>query len=321
MDVLRKEPSMPHRVAAIQKATAKEAHPTRVAMLAIAGDSASGKTTLTKGIVEALGRDRIASFCTDDYHRYDREERRGLPFTPLHPDCNYLEIMEQHLQLLTLGQPILKPVYHHSNGTLGRPVLFEPKEIVIVEGLFPLWSKLSRATFDVTVYLDPPEEVRRRWKIQRDTTKRGYTEEQVLADLERREPESEAFIRPQRRHADIVISFAPVEGRTSGDETMSATILLRPTIPHPDLSSLLTSDTRESVHLKLIRDQDGKPVDALHVHGHAPEEVTRVVEELLWEHIGLEGPILEPLGVIGPGKRSASLAIAQLLLIYHLIHA
>ncbi len=321
IDVLRKEPPMPHRVAAIQKATAREAHPTRVAMLAIAGDSASGKTTLTKGIVQALGQERIASFCTDDYHRYDREERKGLPFTPLHPECNYLDILEQHLQLISLGQPILKPVYHHSNGTLGRPVLFEPKEIVIIEGLFPLWSKLSRATFDVTVYLDPPEDVRRRWKVQRDTSKRGYTTEQVLADLERREPESEAFIRPQRRHADIVISFAPVEGRTSGDETMSATILLRPTIPHPDLSSVLTSDTRESVHLKLIRDQDGKPVDALHVHGHAPEEVTRVVEQVLWEHIGLSGDIPEPLGLIAPGKRSAPLAIAQLLLIHHLIHA
>ncbi len=310
---------MPHRIAAIQKATAHLPHPGRVTMLAIAGDSASGKTTITKGLVQALGDMRIGSFCTDDYHRYDRVERKTLPFTPLHPDCNFLEIMEQHLQLLTLGQPILKPKYHHSDGTLGRPELFEPQDIVIVEGLFPLWSKLSRATFDVTVYLDPPEEVRRRWKVQRDTGKRGYTEEEVLKDLVKREPESEKYIRPQRAHADIVISFAPVEGRTESDQTMSATILLRPTVPHPDLSSILTSDTRESVHLKLIRDQDGKPVDALHVHGHAPEASTRIVEETIWRHIGMNATIPPSLGMISEGTRSAPLAIAQLILLHHLI--
>ncbi|MDQ3462958.1 MAG: phosphoribulokinase, partial [Actinomycetota bacterium] len=98
----------------------------RPTMLAIAGDSAAGKTTLTKGLVAALGADRITAMCTDDYHRYDRTERKDKPFTPLHPDCNYLDIMEQHLQLLSMGQPILKPVYNHADGTLDRPVLVEP---------------------------------------------------------------------------------------------------------------------------------------------------------------------------------------------------
>ena len=60
----------------------------RPILLAIAGDSGTGKTTVTKGLVEALGRDRITSVGADDYHRYDREERKSLPFTPLHPKCN-----------------------------------------------------------------------------------------------------------------------------------------------------------------------------------------------------------------------------------------
>src|SRR5215475_1422413 len=80
----------------------------RPIMLAIAGDSAAGKTTITKGLVEALGPERITSICVDDYHRYDRIERKGLTFTPLHPECNYVDIMEQHLQLLAMGNPILK---------------------------------------------------------------------------------------------------------------------------------------------------------------------------------------------------------------------
>ena len=131
-------------------------------MLGIAGDSAAGKTTLTRGIVAALGADRATAICVDDYHRYDRQERRDVPFTVLDPDCNYVEIIEQHLQLLALGRPILKPVYDHSTGSLVRPVLVEPRDFVIVEGLLPLHTKLARACFDITVYLDPPEEIRRK---------------------------------------------------------------------------------------------------------------------------------------------------------------
>ena len=93
-----------------------------------------------------------------------------------------------------------------------RPVLVEPRDFVIVEGLLPLHTKLARACFDITVYLDPPEEIRREWKLRRDTADRGYTREQVLAELERREPESAAYIRPQRQWADIAIRFAPVAG-------------------------------------------------------------------------------------------------------------
>ena len=178
-----------------------------------------GKTTLTRGIAEALGADRAIALCVDDYHRYDRAERRDVPFTVLNPECNYIEVMEQHLQLLALGRPILKPVYDHATGTLVRPVLVEPREFVIVEGLLPLHTKLARACFDITVYLDPPEEIRREWKLKPGLRRaRVHARTQVLAELDRREPESAAFIRPQRQWADISIRFAPVAGHTDPAE-------------------------------------------------------------------------------------------------------
>jgi phosphoribulokinase len=297
----------------------------RPVMLAIAGDSAAGKTTLTRGIAETLGPDRATALCVDDYHRYDRAERKGVPFTVLHPDCNYVEVMEQHLQLLALGRPILKPVYDHSTGSLVRPVLVEPREFVIVEGLLPLHTKLARACFDITVYLDPPEEIRRKWKIRRDCAERGYTEDAVLAELDRREPDSAAFIRPQRQWADMAIRFAPVAGRTgpADQASLSAEILLRPTIGHPNLFHVLTDDDRRTVHLKLIRDSGGRPVDALHVHGHAPREDSRIVEKAIWEQLSFDHGTAPPetLGEYAPGKRSEALAIAQLLLLWHLLEA
>src|SRR5215471_10640714 len=100
--------------------------------------------------------------------------------------------MEQHLQLLATGHPVLKPVYDHRPGQLTRPEYATPRRFVIVEGLLPLHTKLAAACFDVTVYLNPPEEIRRQWKVKRDTTQRGYTREQVLAELDRREQESAA---------------------------------------------------------------------------------------------------------------------------------
>jgi phosphoribulokinase len=42
----------------------------------------------------------------------------------------------------------------------------------------------------VRVFLNPPEELRRRWKVQRDCSRRGYTTDQVLAELDLREPDS-----------------------------------------------------------------------------------------------------------------------------------
>ncbi|TNC25804.1 phosphoribulokinase [Amycolatopsis alkalitolerans] len=310
---------MPHKLIRIERV--ENDRPGRPVMIAVAGDSAAGKTTLTAGLAEALGPDRVTTICVDDYHRYDRRERKGLPFTALHPDCNYVEIIEQHLQLLATGRPILKPVYDHHTGELTRPELVEPHEFVIVEGLLPLHTRLTRACFDISIYLDPPEEVRRQWKVKRDTEKRGYQTEAVLAELERREPESAEFIRPQRAFADIVVRFAPIAGRHDPPGTpLSAELLLRPTMNHPDLSRVLAGNEQRAIHLKLTRDADGRPVDTLHIHGYVPREESLVVEKAIWERLGVDaGEVPLTLGNLGGGVRSEPLAITQLLLLSHLL--
>jgi phosphoribulokinase len=312
---------MTHKLLRMHRTDVRQPPVQRPVMIAIAGDSAAGKTTLTRGLAKALGPERCTAVCVDDYHRYDREERKGLPFTALHPECNYVDITEQHLQLLATGHPILKPVYDHDTGRLTRPELVTPKEFVVVEGLLPLHTKLECACFDVTVYLNPPEEIRREWKIRRDTGQRGYAPEQVLAELERREPESEAFVRPQRRHADIVVRFAPVAQRDDPPGTpLSAELMLRPTIRHPKLNGIL-SENGQPMHLKLTRDEDGRPVDTLHIHGYAPREESRVLEKAIWASLSVDADLPEPLGTLDDGRRSEPLAITQLLLLYHLLEA
>ena len=127
-------------------------------------------------------------------------------------------------------------------------------------------------------------------------------------------------INPTGNFDHIVIRFDKIEGRDE-NEPLSATLLLRPTISHPDLANILTDDHREAMHLKLTRDDDGKPVDALHIHSYAPREITKEVEQEIWKELGVDEEVPESLGTIDAGVRSEPLAIAQLILLYHMFQA
>jgi phosphoribulokinase len=306
----------------------------RPVLLAIAGDSAAGKTTLASGLVAALGPDRCAALSTDDYQRFDRAERRGRPHTAVHPDSSYINILGQHLQLLASGQPILKPGYDHTNGRLTRPELVEPRDFIVVEGLLALHAKLVRACFDSTVFLDPPERTRIGWKLRRDTSARGYTADQVLAELAAREPESRAYIRPQREYSDIVVRFAEISGRQDPPGTpLAAEVLFRPMLHPPDLAAALAPGLTQTIHPRATTDTNGRPVDCLHVHGYPPRHESDVVEKALWDALDMPaGSLPDCLGRIAtepdsaapaavgaaPEGRSAPLAIVQLLLLHQL---
>lgn len=92
----------------------------RPIILGIVGDSAAGKSTLSRGIARILGHEQVSVLCTDDYHRYNRQQRKELTITPLNPAYNYLDMMAQHLRLLRAGDPILKPHYDHKPGDFGQ---------------------------------------------------------------------------------------------------------------------------------------------------------------------------------------------------------
>lgn len=305
----------------------------RPIILGIVGDSAAGKTTLTRGIAQVLGEENVTTICTDDYHRYDRKQRAELGISALHPDCNYLDIMQQHMNLLRTGQAILKPVYNHSTGSFDPPVYIKPLKYVIIEGLLGYSTRLARDAFDVKIYLAPPEPLRYTWKIKRDTRKRGYTEEQVLAQLRQREADSDAYIRPQRQWADIVVSFyPPEEDAQQSDLLLNVKLVLRPTIPHPDFTHLLNAEGSHlgtAIRLELARDM-GKPVDVLAIDGHATQEQVIELERVLCNEVptlgrfcSLQGnqEVGQVVGTTGETLRSYPLALTQLLTTYHMLKA
>jgi len=289
----------------------------RPIVLGVVGDSGAGKTTLTRGLVRVLGDGNVAHLSADDYHRYDRRERRNLGISPLHPDANYLDILTQHLGHLRRGSPVLKPVYDHREGTLGRPHYVHPAHYLVVEGLLSFHTETLRLAHDVRVFLAPPEELRRAWKLKRDCTRRGYTTDQVLWELDHRERDAETFIRPQQAHADIVVSFRRPRG---GDPAgLDAEVVLRDTLPHPDLAPLV-DDTDDGPRL-----ERGERDLLLRIPGDIDPDHAALLEEAVWERMSFASHLrVRQLGEFTVGTdllRSESLALVQVILLYHLVSA
>ncbi|MDP9187756.1 MAG: phosphoribulokinase, partial [Actinomycetota bacterium] len=286
----------------------------RPILLGVVGDSAAGKTTITRGLVRILGDDKVTHVCTDDYHRYDREQRAELGITPLDPECNYIDIIAQDLRHLRDGNAILKPVYSHSDGTFTAPIYVKPHDFTVVEGLLGYHTPDMRTSYDIRVYLAPPEELRRKWKVARDCSRRGYTTDQVLAELDRREQDSAAFIRPQERYADMVISFKESDG---GDpDHLDAELLLREGLPHPDLSPFIGNGDKGLVL------EEGDRERLVKIPGDLDPSRAAELEEAIWDRLHFAPHLRsQRLGEFTIGidlHRSESLALVQLIILYHL---
>jgi phosphoribulokinase len=288
----------------------------RPIILGVVGDSAAGKTTITRGLVRILGEDQVTHVGLDDYHRYDRAQRAANGITPLHPDGNYMDIMTQHLRHLRAGEPILKPVYRHADGTFGAPTYVEPHGFAVLEGLLGYHSDQLCDLYDVRVYLAPPEALRRKWKVDRDCSRRGYTTDQVLAELDRRELDSAAFIRPQQRRADMVVSFQPAQDDSA---TLDAELLLRPDLPHPDLSPFVDEAGGG------ITVEDRGDERSVRIPANVDPDAAAGIEEAVWQKMHFARHLrTEHLGEYTVGtelRRSETLAIVQVLVLYHLVTA
>jgi phosphoribulokinase len=312
----------------------------RPIILGIVGDSATGKTTLSRGIAQILGLENVSVLCTDDYHRYNRQQRRELGITPLNPDCNYLDIMAQHLRLLRAGEPILMPYYDHTLGDFGPSQYVAPHPFLIFEGLLGMYWQQMRDAYSVSVYLDPPERLRYHWKVRRDTTLRGYTEDEVLHELTLRERDSRLYIWPQRNTADVIITFfrTPASADQEGDDAnlskmslgeeeddahLNVRLTLHGTLSHPDFSEVIAEDTSGCVRSRLGREA-GRAVEYLEIDGSIPDEPAKALERCILDHLDASGVAsIADLGLYyDPETRhSHPLALTQLLLVYHLLSA
>merc|ERR1712087_957728 len=109
------------------------------------------------------------------------------------------------------GKTVMKPIHGHVNGTLDTPEEIEPTPVIIIEGLHPFVDERVRDLIDFSLYLDISPDVKLNWKIQRDMEERGHSLESIMASIEARKPDFDAFIDPQKKLADMIIEVLPTQ--------------------------------------------------------------------------------------------------------------
>ncbi|OPY39018.1 MAG: phosphoribulokinase [Methanoregula sp. PtaU1.Bin051] len=293
--------------------------------IGVAGDSGSGKTTFTNAIRQIFGPDLVATITLDDYHRYDREERRRRDITPLHPDANNIAQLESDIAALKEGRTIEKPVYNHSTGRFDLPVPFTAKKILILEGLHTLYTPHLCELMDFSVFVDPEKEVKYEWKRRRDMEKRGYSSDEVGVEIARREKDYDEFIAPQRCSADAVIEIRYSKyGKEKGAERNVYQISLlqnqmRKAIADIDLTidlhSLLSFHNGDFLIEFSNKENACERMRALTFDGEMNYETIRALEKTVERQTGVH-----PIEMFAHRKKVTATDIVQLILSWRIIH-
>ena len=178
-------------------------------LIAIAGDSGSGKSLLSNLLEQKFGRDNTLVVAGDDMHCWDRGNPNWQNFTPLDPRANKLHDELEHIIDLKAGRRVQRRFYDHSTGKFTSPTVLESKRIILFQGLHALYLNRMRELYDLKIFIEPSEDLRLHWKIKRDMIERGYTKEKVMSQMEKRAQDSIQYIQQQRKHAHVVIRFRP----------------------------------------------------------------------------------------------------------------
>merc|ERR1711933_586689 len=188
-------------------------------VIGVGADSGCGKSTFLRRILGAIGTevkpghtaigDMMTVICLDDYHINDRAGRKATGLTALDTKENDFELMDAQMSALKAGKAVYKPIYNHDTGFKDAPELIEPNKVVVIEGLHPIMDEGVRKTLDLSIYIDIVNEVKFAWKVQRDVAERGWTEEQVQEDIQKRLPDFSAYVDPQKANADVILRYEP----------------------------------------------------------------------------------------------------------------
>jgi len=173
----------------------------------ISGDSGAGKDTLMDAIENLIGSHSVVKLSGDDYHRWDRNRPMWQVMTHTNPMANDLQSFSNDLFKLISGKSINQRHYDHTTGKMTKPFVVKSNQFVLASGLHTLYLPMVRNICDLKIFLDIDENLRRFFKIRRDVHERGHTLDKVLKSLADRLPDSQKFIQPQSKHADVKMSL------------------------------------------------------------------------------------------------------------------
>lgn len=183
----------------------------KVSLIAIAGGSASGKTTVAKKIAEACKDKDVVFIEMDNYYKdlshLSREERKKTNFD--HPNAFDFHLLIHNLEQLLLGNAIEEPIYDFKVNSRSKKVrVIKPGDVVIFDGIFALENQEIRNKATIKIYVDTDSDIRLLRRILRDVNERGRTLDSVLDQYTATvKPMHDAFVEPTKRFADIIIPF------------------------------------------------------------------------------------------------------------------
>jgi uridine kinase len=178
-------------------------------VLGVAGGTGSGKTTVARAILDAVGADRITLIEQDSYYRdVDwRSEAELLHHNFDHPSALDNELLVSHLAALKAGHPVEVPIYDFvRHRRTARTKRVAPQPVIVLEGILLFVEPSLRELLDFKIYVDTDADLRLIRRLGRDMAERGRTVQDVLRQyLETVRPMHLEFVEPSKRYADIII--------------------------------------------------------------------------------------------------------------------
>ncbi len=176
--------------------------------IGIAGDSGAGKSKLLQKIENLFGTGEDILFIEGDGdHKWERNDENWEIYTSLDPKANYLYRQADDIRNLRYGNYVERKDYDHIKGGFTVEHRVIPKKYIVLCGLHSLYLPQVRKELDLKIFMDTEDELRKFWKIERDVKKRGYSKRQILEQMEKRVPDAKKYIYPQKKYADMIITY------------------------------------------------------------------------------------------------------------------
>lgn len=179
-------------------------------LIGIAGGSASGKTSIAKMLYDEFEKtNSVIIIREDDYYKDQSnmafEERVKTNYD--HPFAFDHDLMEAQLKELISGKTIEKPTYDFTVHNRSEVIeVVDPREVIIVEGLFVLEEKCIRDLLDIKIYVDTPYDVRFIRRMTRDIKERARQLDNIIDQwLTTVRVMHEEFVEPSKKYANIII--------------------------------------------------------------------------------------------------------------------
>lgn len=178
-------------------------------IIGIAGGTGSGKTTVVRKIMERLPEEEVGVISQDSYYKDSShvpvEDRQKINFDE--PAAFDWDLLVSQLKSLKAGKAVEMPTYSYLTCTRQPETEhFEPKEVVLVEGILVFSDKRVRDMFDIKVFVDADGDDRLIRVINRDCIERGRTPQMVIERYERvLKPMHIQYIEPAKQFVDLIV--------------------------------------------------------------------------------------------------------------------